>query len=527
MSGIVGVIHRDGSAVPLPLLRRLTTFLQYRGPDGLSVWEGSGVGLGVARLHNSGPTGSEPTQSGTLVITADVRLDAPEDLRIKLQKAGEHVTSHDTDSTLILAAYAAWGAECVKHLRGDFAFGIWDSATATLFCARDHFGIKPFYYALLGNSFLFSNTLNCLRQHALVSTELNEIAIGDFLMFGLNYDSSTTTFQDIQRLPPAHSLSLSRDGLRVNCYWQPPTVERIRYTRDEEYVERFRELFTSAVADRLASDRVGILLSGGLDSGAVAAVAKEISDAHAHLPEVRSYTVGYTHLIRDDEGRHAQTLAQHLGISNQFLQLDDLDAVEEWDRVAHRFPEPVVLGPGWARQFRFIATDCRVVLSGEGPDNLMYFQMWPYIQDLARRGEWYRLIRETIWFAWIRPFPWRGLASRAKDVVAKSSGQFELPRWIASDFAKRTHMSTRWSEFRGLTMPAEHHLARPKGHASMLLPQWTSMFEMLDPGVTHSHVEVRYPYLDLGVVNFLLATPVFPWSYKKTTAQNDGRQNSR
>lgn len=146
----------------------------------------------------------------------------------------------------------------------------------------------------------------------------------------------------------------------------------------------------------------------------------------------------------------------------------------------------------------------------------MYFQMWPYIQDLARRGEWYRLIREAIWFACVRPFPWRGLARRARDVVARSSGQFELPRWIASDFAKRTHMSTRWSEFRGLTMPAENHLARPKGHASMLLPQWTRMFEILDPGVTHSHVEVRYPYLDLEVVNFILATPVFPWSYKKS-----------
>ena len=105
---------------------------------------------------------------------------------------------------MILHAYATWREECVDHLRGDFAFALWDARERKLFCARDHFGIKPFFYSAIERQFLFSNTLNCLRAHPDVSDELNEAAIGDFLLFGLNCEIATTTFRDIQRLPPAH-----------------------------------------------------------------------------------------------------------------------------------------------------------------------------------------------------------------------------------------------------------------------------------------------------------------------------------
>ena len=95
----------------------------------------------------------------------------------------------------------------MQHLRGDFAFAIWDARKKLLFCARDHFGVKPFYYSDLGELFLFSNTLDCLRLHPEVSDELNDAAIGDFLLFGLNCDAATTTFRDIRRLPAAHAMT--------------------------------------------------------------------------------------------------------------------------------------------------------------------------------------------------------------------------------------------------------------------------------------------------------------------------------
>ncbi len=216
---------------------------------------------------------------GKLWITADARIDCREELKRELEKADSNRRPPATDSELILQAYAVWGEECVRHLRGDFAFAIWDARRKTLFCARDHFGVKPFYYAEIGNIFLFSNVLNCVRSHPGISDSLNDAAIGDFLLFGLNCDLSTTTFRDIRRLPPAHCLSVSAEGVRILRYWSAPTSGAIRYRHADEYVEHFQNLIQSAVADRLRVDRAGILLSGGLDSGAIAATAREISSS--------------------------------------------------------------------------------------------------------------------------------------------------------------------------------------------------------------------------------------------------------
>jgi asparagine synthase (glutamine-hydrolysing) len=497
----------------------MTTYLAYRGPDGPETWSDGAIGLGHTMLRTTEKrvNDQQPARLNRLWITADAHLDSRGELTNKLEKAGRRIERPISDAMLILHAYALWGPACVEHLRGDFSFGICDTAAKTLFCARDHFGIKPFYYADLKNVFLFSNTLNCLRQHPCVTNKLNESAIGDFLLFGLNYNKGTTTFRDILRLPPAHSLLVSCDTLQTRCYWHPPTEGRIRYARAEDYVENFKELLKSAVADRLPPDRVGIFLSGGLDSGSVAAIAREISKSCGGLPELRSYTVGYDSLIPDDEGAHARLLANYLNVPNRYMALDDVELLNNWDDPAYQFPEPVEnpLSAGFFEQFRMIASDCRVALYGEGADNLMYFQMWPYIQELRRNREWRRLLEEIAWFLWIRPFPWLGIASRIQSLFRKIGRRNELPGWIAPEFARRIGLEGRWQECAILAMPAEQHATHSKAHASMLLPHWSNMFELQNPGVTRWPVEVRYPFLDLRMVDYLLAVPPFPWLYKK------------
>jgi asparagine synthase (glutamine-hydrolysing) len=478
------------------------------------------IGLGHTMLRSTEvvPDDRQPARLGTLRITADVRLDSRSELAEKLTKANSgYMVSEVSDAVLILRAYAAWGRDCVDYLRGDFSFAIWDTAAKTLFCARDHLGVKPFYYADLGSVFLFSNTLNCLRQHPLVTNELNDAAIGDFLLFGLNYDKATTTFRDIQRLPPAHSLLVSQDKLEIKSYWQPPTEGRIRYARSDEYLERFAELLRGAVEDRLRTDKVGIFLSGGLDSGALAVTAKEISRRRAGFPILSSYTLGYDSLIPDDERVYASKVARHLDIPNRYIPLDHVQLFENWEHARCRFPEPNddPLSSGGLGVFDTIAADCRVALFGEGADNLMYFQMWPYIKELRRSRDWGRLVTETAWFLWVRPLPWLGVARRIQSVFAKASGNAGIPRWIAPEFASRARLRERWAECSKLLFPVGRHAVRPKAHASMLLPQWTRMFEMNDPGVTHARVEVRYPFVDLRLVEYLLSIPAFPWAYKK------------
>ncbi|GAC1671231.1 MAG: lasso peptide isopeptide bond-forming cyclase [Candidatus Acidiferrum sp.] len=521
MSGIFGIVHRGGALVePGALLQRFADFMAYRGPDAQHVWSEGPVGFGHALLRATFESAGERQPAildSRFTITADVRLDAREELATSLASAGRPVPHSLPDALLLLHAYAAWGADCVAHLRGDFAFAIWDAQTRTLFCARDHFGIKPFYYAELGDLFLISNTLNCVRLHPAVSEELNEAAIADFLLFGLNYNNATTTFRDVQRLPPAHTLAVSPEGIKIRRYWTPPTDGRIRYRHASDYVDHFNSLLQAAVKDRLRTDRVGILMSGGLDSPALAATAKELSIKAGGVPELYSYTAVYESLIPDNEGPFAREVAEFLRIPNRQLPLDHVQPFEGWDGPNLSWPEPVddPLFAGLFELYGMAAKDCRVVLYGEGSDNLMYFQMWPYVADVRRRGEWKRLLSEVSHYFWIRPFPWRGIRSRLQRFFGKDPIAPVFPNWIAPDFARRLDLEARWKECSSTPTPPVKHPIHPKGHASMFLPHWTLMFELQDAGVTRFPLEVRYPFLDLRLVDFLLAIPPFPFFFKK------------
>lgn len=502
------------------LLQSLVDFLSYRGPDSRESWMDGSIGLGHAMLRTTRESLGERQPAsfdGRFWIAADARLDGRADFIAELQRLGRVVRPAAPDSELILHAYAAWGTPCVERLRGDFSFALWDAKNKLLFCARDHFGIKPFYYAQLGDLFVFSNTLNCVRMHPEVSGELNDAAIGDFLLFGLNYDNSTTSFRDVQRLPPAHCLTFSADGLRSKRYWKPPTDGRIRYSKPEEYVENFQSLLQDAVADRLRIDRVGILLSGGLDSSSVAAVAKEVSAKNAQTTDIRCYTHIFESLISDREGEYAREVGEFLRLPVKFMASDQTQLFEGWDKPEFSLPEPVEdpLFAGFLDSCRNISTDCRVLLCGEGADNLLDFQMWPYLDDLRRNGEWQRLLTELANYFWIRPFPWRGIRTQVKRIIGNDPGMPVFPQWLNREFLQRANLKARWKELCEHPVRPSSHPIVPNAHASLSLPQWTQMFEQENAGVTPFPLEVRYPFLDLRIVNYLLAIPPFPWFFQK------------
>ena len=219
MSGIVGIVNFDGAPVDRDLVTRMTESMVFRGPDALQILVERNVGFGHTMLRTTWEAEDEKqplTLDGKIWLTADARIDGRAELTQKLGVS----ESTNNDAELMLRAYHSWKEQCIDHLIGDFAFAIWDSNERRLFCARDHFGVKPLYYARTSaDCFIFSNTLNTLRLHPSVSDELHEPAIADYVLFGLNQDLASTTFRDIQRVPAGHTLSISKSSLTIRRYW--------------------------------------------------------------------------------------------------------------------------------------------------------------------------------------------------------------------------------------------------------------------------------------------------------------------
>src|SRR5260221_10627406 len=222
MSGICGIVHLDGAPIDPAPLHAMTESLAFRGPDARHVWTEGCAGLGHTMLRTTFEATAErqpASLDGRVWITADARIDARVELATRVEQAGRAVAREVTDAELILHAYYVWGEDCVRQLLGDFTFALWDSRRQRLLCARDHFGVKPFFYARVGRTLVFSNALDGVRAHPSFSMALNDLAIADFLLFEMSQDPAATAFADVARLPSAHALGASASGVETRRYW--------------------------------------------------------------------------------------------------------------------------------------------------------------------------------------------------------------------------------------------------------------------------------------------------------------------
>jgi asparagine synthase (glutamine-hydrolysing) len=520
MSGIVGIVNLDGSPVDSRLLRRMTQFMAYRGPDEQATWIDGPVGFGHTMLRTTTESAREKqpcSLDGEVWITADARVDGRKDLVRELESAGGTRIESPTDVELLLHAYHAWGEACVEHFFGDFAFVVWDGRRQRFFCARDHFGVKPFYYAVPRNCLLFSNTLNCIREHPAVSDALNEVAIGDFLLFDYNQDPATTVFADIRCLPPAHCLTFAAGEMRLRRYWTLPFDEPIHYNRSRDYVDHFRDLLRTVVDDRLRTDRVSVYMSGGLDSTAAAATARDLLAERCAPFDLRAYTVVYDRLIPDEERRYSGLAAQALGIPIQYLAADDYRLFERWDQPELRRPEPDN-NPRLAitvDQLEQISARSRVAFYCEGPDNFLLYEWRPYVRDLINRCRFARLITDVgLYIGLHRRLPLvRGIVNLARSRISETADISTYPPWLNAAFSSRCSLRERWEQWQH--RPESDHPIRPKACASLKLANWRYLFESCNAGITGVPVEIRHPFMDLRMARYLLAVPPIPWCADK------------
>jgi asparagine synthase (glutamine-hydrolysing) len=516
MSGIVGILNTDGAPVSRDLIGRMVEALRFRGPDAQNLWTDGQIGFGHTLLDTTGAAtiDQQPCSIDDRVwIVCDSRIDARSELRDKLRASSNAPQTDFSAARLILLAYQRWGQECLDHLIGDFAFAIWDAPKKQLFCARDHFGVKPFYFASLPNSFIFSNTLNCLRLHPDVSADLNDRTISDYLLFGYGQDASTTSFEQIQKLPPGHFLLCSEGKLKISRYWRLQQTSELHYKKRQEYVENFRSVLAMAVGDRLPSGRAAVFMSGGLDSSTIAATARRASHTPNQAP-LDAYMVGYDRLIQDQERRYAGMVAKFCGIPLHYLVADDYQLFQHWQEDDASSAEPCdqPLSAIDRDLYSRIAADVRVVLTGEGGDPCLVPSPEAVI-ELLRAGKFLELAAgygRCAW--WQRSVPKVGL----RTLIRKRTGDSEaarLPEWINPELALKFDLGHRARELEDGQDTVFHDRAAAFKNLTQLW--WTNYFELYDPGNLRQLVETRHPFFDIRVVSLLLSLPTLPWCLGK------------
>ena len=282
VSGIAGIIRFDGAPVEASHIAKITSAMANRGPDGIRHWIAGSVALGHCMLRTTPELLEEiqplTNEDKSVVLVMDGRLDNREELKQELRSKGIQVRSY-TDAELVLGAYQLWGEDSPRHLLGDFAFAVWDARCQELFCARDHFGVKPFHY-FSGETFLaFASDEEAFFHLREVPREPNEDRIASVLVPQFDgYDFDVSWLKDIVKLPPGKTLSVRRSGLTIiRTYWQLEPREESRFTSDLECEEAFRSVFSEAVRRRMRTLRnPALMLSGGINSASIAGAARSI-----------------------------------------------------------------------------------------------------------------------------------------------------------------------------------------------------------------------------------------------------------
>lgn len=369
MCGIAGILNiaRDpqpGLAHRLGVMNRL---LAHRGPDGQGAWvhPRAHVGLGHRRLSviDLSSAASQPMadEAGNWIVFNGEIYNYVE-LRSEL---GNDARRTQSDTEVILAAYARWGRDCVEHLRGMFAFAVWDEARQELFCARDRFGIKPFYYAQVGDNFYFASEPKALLPW-LPEIATDARALAEYLTFQYTIGSQTL-FQDVHQLLPSHRLTVGPRGLRIDRYWD--VTYELDWDHSASYFSRrLRELLDESLRLHLRSDvSVGSYVSGGLDSSLVHVLASRQNPA-VH----QTFHGRFTDFSGYDESDFARAVAASTGADLHVVDITADDFQRHMGEVIYHLDYPVA-GPGSFPQYmvsKLAASHLKVVLGGQGGDEI-------------------------------------------------------------------------------------------------------------------------------------------------------------
>ncbi len=529
MCGICGIAvpKKSRRSITPSLLLSMRDSLTHRGPDDAGMFFDGAVALGHRRLSIVDLGGGhQPMQNedGTIQIVFNGEIYNHLDLRAALEGRGHRYASA-SDTETIIHLYEERGPQAVTELRGMFAFAVWDSARQRLVLARDRLGIKPLYYVLADDGAIyFASEIKALIEAKAVKPELNYDALPDYLANRYTSDEQTL-FRGVKRLMPGHTLVWSEGRIEINRYWDVSFQKPAETLSEAEYVERFTELFREAVRLRLMADvPLGMFLSGGIDSSAIAAVMSEMV-----RDPIKTFSVGFAER-EANEMHYARLVARAFGTDHHEILVSPAEFFDVLPALVYQEDEPIAHPSSVPLYFvsRLASEHVKVVLTGEGSDESLagYGKYARTVYNLALGRAYHKTV----------PSPLRSLIRRViEGSDARSRAGQRLARTFFciepdiesiyfdnfSVFSRRMQRELLTGETRERTGQSDPYRASITGAADSdavaLLDQLlaadlkTYLHELLmkqDQMSMAASIESRVPFLDHRLVEFAAQLPV-------------------
>lgn len=499
MCGIAGIVHLDGTPAAIVNLKKMTDAIAHRGPDGEGQIVDGPVGLGHRRLSiiDLSSAASQPMLSdcGRYVITYNGEIYNFNQLRLELQSLGRQFRS-SSDTEVVLNAFAQWGESCVERFNGMFAFAIWDKRTRRLFFARDRYGIKPLYYAFYNNTLLFASEQKAIQVHPAAKREIDLEAMLEYFTFQ-NIFTDKTFLKDVKMFPAGHFGWLSYDECQIKMtrYWDFNFREPDNPASEQEYIEELDRLFRQAVSRQLVSDvEVCAYLSGGIDSGAITAIAAQ------QIPYIKTFTCGFDLSSASglelgfDEREKAEALSALFKTEHYEMVLKSGDMERCLPELAYHLEEPRV-GQSYPNYYvaQLASKFGKVVLAGTGGDEMFGGYPWRYYR--ATVCDNFEDYIDKYYLYWQRLIP-----------------NSEIKSVFAPVYDKVKHVWTR-DIFRDVFSKRDIELCRAEDYInhSLYFEAKTFLHGLLTVedklSMAHS-LENRVPFLDNDLVDFAMTIPV-------------------
>ncbi|WP_165067452.1 asparagine synthase (glutamine-hydrolyzing) [Desulfovibrio sp. ZJ200] len=454
MCGIAGICRLDGEALPPQAgawVRAMTDCLTHRGPDGEGLWQAGAVCLGHRRLSIIDLAGgAQPMQDAgnTLSVTYNGEIYNFAELRAELQKLGARFRT-GSDTEIILEGYRIWGPECLTRFDGMFAFALWDARRRRLFCARDRFGKKPFFYSLQHGRLHFASELTALRRVPELAFSVDQQAVMRYLAYEY-VPTPNTMYSEVQSLPPAHLLLLEKGQVRLERYWDMPVPDESDPRDERELCEELNRLLSRSVQRRMISDvPLGVFLSGGIDSSIVAGLM-----ARQSATPVKTFSIGFTEASYD-ESRFARLAAKAFGTDHHERVLSAGECADELPGIVSRMDVPMAdasVAPTWL--LSGVAREhVTVALGGDGAD------------ELWAGYEHYIAFKTAEWYNALPALARRGIIEPLARHLPASAGYIN-PRLAAATFLRGAH-APAWQRVQTMLTAFTPEMQR-----AILAPEW-------------------------------------------------------